>query len=417
MEVTVTQAPIKELNVTVPRKISVGMNLEKHDTRCQKCGSEIRQAIGVCPRCILTQAVESIAASDHPALGAMAVSGRCPSIDSLNEQFPDFEFHELLGRGGSGWTFRATQKSLSRSVAIKLISRTTSHAEALERFQREAGILAKLNHPSIVTVHDFGIQDQFLYIVMEFVPGTTLRRLIAPGKLKSERVIGIGKQICDALDYAHAKGLVHRDIKPENILVVSSEPEVEIRLADFGISRMALERDSMGGLTRTGLIIGTPFYMAPEQQVPGKSIDRRTDIFSVGVVLYELLTGQLPQGNFPPPSKLSDCNGALDKIVMKALNNDPNLRFESAASLKQSLISIPGSKQGFPSWKSLAAILALLASTVLLVLIFSTFLADNDSTKIPEEDSQSMRLSKKSKVTTFSLETKMGNSLKFCSVN
>ena len=210
--------------------------------------------------------------------------GRCPSPETLNQQFPDFEFSELLGRGGSGWTFRATQKSLSRNVAIKLISRADSHRNELERFQKEAGNLAKLTHSNIVTVHDFGATDQFLYIVMEYVPKLTLRRLISDSKLAPELVSKIGSQICHALEHAHEIGLVHRDIKPENILVVRSDPEVEIRVADFGISQFTPSQGSRGGFTQTGLIIGTPFYMAPEQQVPGKTIDRRADIFSTSVV-------------------------------------------------------------------------------------------------------------------------------------
>ena len=306
---------------------------------CHRCGTKLDSITALCPKCVLAEAFGSIAATDHPALGALAINGRCPTIKSLNEQLDDFEFHELIGRGGSGWTFRATQKSLSRQVAIKLISRNSANYDALERFEREAAILAKLNHPNVVTIHDFGAQEEFLYIVMELVPGTTLRRLMANQKLTLAQVVHICIQVCDALQNAHEKGLIHRDVKPENILVAATDPQIEIRLADFGISRMALDRDSVtGSLTRTGLIIGTPFYMAPEQQLPGRPIDARTDIFSTGVVLYELLTGQLPQGNFPPPSDLSQCGHGIDQVILQALSNEPDKRFETATELKETLI-------------------------------------------------------------------------------
>ena len=334
---------------------------------CPKCGVEFNQPLGLCPRCVLAAAVQAISADDHPSLAPMVVSGKCPSIESLNSQFSDFTFHELLGRGGSGWTFLATQKQLARQVAIKLTSRAVSRSVALERFQQEAGNLAQLNHPSIVTVHDFGVTDQFLYIVMEYVAGMTLRGLINNGKVPAEEVRNIGIQLCDAMEYAHGKGLVHRDIKPENILVVNAQPEVEIRVADFGISRMVQHQDSVSELTQTGLIIGTPFYMAPEQQVPGKMVDRRADIFSMGVVLYELLTGRLPQGNFSQPSLLSNCGPGMDRVVMKALSNDPDHRFETAAEVRSSLASVSNSPTSL-AVKRLLLLASVLAVGTLLLL-------------------------------------------------
>lgn len=233
-------------------------------------------------------------------------------------------------------------------------------------------------------MHDFGEKDQFLYIVMEYIPGgMTLRRLISAGKVEPEKVVKIGSQLCNALEYAHAKGLVHRDIKPENILVASTEPEIEIRLADFGISRMAINSDSIDGLTQTGLIIGTPFYMAPEQQVPGKSIDRRTDVFSIGVVLYELLTGQLPQGNFQPPSKLSRCNPTTDHPIMKSLCNDPDQRFETAASLGEALVSSHESSRWRLVWPAVGLLLVIGALS-LFVWIFDPGSAADHPTETNE---------------------------------
>ena len=340
---------------------------------CGKCGLEINHHVGVCAGCVLKVAVESLSASDHPALGPIAVKGRSPIVESLNQQFSDYEFVELIGRGGSGWTFLATQKSLARNVAIKLLSRSDARRNELERFQKEAGNLAKLNHSNIVTVHDFGATDQFLYIVMEYVPNLTLRRWASRGKLDAEQVCAIGSQICRALEIAHETGLIHRDIKPENILVVKSEPEFEIRVADFGISQLTASNsvlDSVNGLTATGLIIGTPFYMAPEQQIPGKTIDRRADIFSTAVVLYELLTGQLPQGSFPPPSQFGRCDAALDAILIRALSNDPNNRFETAGEFADQLESqwAPGAEKPGSKWA--VPVLVLAGLILLLVLPF-----------------------------------------------
>ena len=341
---------------------------------------EINHHVGVCAGCVLKVAVESLSANDHPALGPIAVKGRSPTVESLNQQFTDYEFVELIGRGGSGWTFLATQKSLARNVAIKLLSRSDARRNELERFQKEAGNLAKLNHSNIVTVHDFGATDQFLYIVMEYVPNLTLRRWVSRSKLDSEQACSIGSQICRALEFAHETGLIHRDIKPENILVVKSEPEFEVRVADFGISRLTAGNsvlDSDNGLTATGLIIGTPFYMAPEQQMPGKTIDRRADIFSTAVVLYELLTGQLPQGSFPPPSQFGRCDAALDGVLIRALSNDPNNRFETAGEFADQLESWgtlgaekPGSKWALPVLV-LAGLISLLLLTFGLPRLFN----------------------------------------------
>ena len=167
--------------------------------------------------------------------------------------------------------------------------------------------------------------------------------------------------------------MIHRDIKPENILVVKSEPEFEIRVADFGISQLTASNsvlDSVNGLTATGLIIGTPFYMAPEQQMPDKTIDRRADIFSTAVVLYELLTGQLPQGSFPPPSQFGRCNAALDTILIRALSNDPNNRFETAGEFADQLESqgAPGAEKPGSKWA--VPVLVLAGLILLLVLPF-----------------------------------------------
>ena len=346
------------------------------------CGMDISESGGMCAACILGAAVESLTAADHPALGPIAVRGRCPSVESLDQQFADFEFGELLGRGGSGWTFLATQKSLSRKVAVKLISRADSHHNELERFQREAGNLARLNHPNIVTVHDFGSTEQFLYIVMEYVPNRTLRSLIRSGPLDQNQVCRIGTQICRALHHAHESGLVHRDIKPENILIVNSLPDVEIRIADFGISQFRPGNESLVDLTRTGLVIGTPFYMAPEQQVPGKPVDRRADVFATGVVLYELLTGKLPQGRFESPSELNRCGQTLDAVVMQSLSNDPSDRFDSAGEFQRRLQSVSARETGNFKKPMLAAMT--LVGLALIAILVSSQLSKSDDAELAD---------------------------------
>lgn len=289
---------------------------------CPRCASVVDTELvhGLCPYCLLATAVADLSIGDHPAFNAPATVGRCPSIKDLNQQIDGFRFLELLGRGGSGWTFLAVQQSLGRQVAVKVSSRWSVSDQHVARFRREAESLAKLNHPAIVTVHDFGVTDSFLYFVMEYVAGPTLRDLLRTQSLGPERSVEIAKQICQGVHSVHQSGILHRDIKPENVIFDSDLPDANVKVADFGIAKLLNNvRDESS--TFSGVVVGTPFYMAPEQHQVNAQLGPQSDVYAVGVVLYEMLTGQLPLGRFPKPSDLAACEPALDTAIFRALRN------------------------------------------------------------------------------------------------
>jgi serine/threonine protein kinase len=250
-----------------------------------------------------------------------------PSVEELTAQFPRYEILELIGHGGMGAVYKARQPKLDRAVAIKILPKTlgADHGFA-ERFEREAQAMAKLHHSRIVAVHDFGeTPDGYLYIVMEFVRGTTLGDLIKNKALKSDQILAIVTQICDALKYAHEHGVIHRDIKPANIML---DVEGQVKVADFGLAKLAdtHERDS---LTQANVAMGTPNYVAPEALVLDTQVDQRADIFALGVLLYEMLTGNVPRGVFVAPSdKIKNLDPRLDDVVMRAMQSEPENRYQ-----------------------------------------------------------------------------------------
>jgi hypothetical protein len=255
-----------------------------------------------------------------------------PSVETLWPLFPAYAIETLIGRGGMGAVYRARQRSLDRRVAIKLLPFELGVREDFaERFRREAEALARLNHPGIVAVHDFGqADDGHYFIVMEYVEGTDLAaRLQESGPLAPEEALAVVRQVCDALEYAHARGVVHRDIKPGNILL---DAEGRVKVTDFGLAQLAGD-EPRTALTVTGALLGTPEYVAPEQAQAGAVVDARADIFSVGVMLYELLTGQLPRGVF---RRLPE--RALDRVVTRALQSDPALRYATLGELRADLV-------------------------------------------------------------------------------
>jgi len=248
---------------------------------------------------------------------------------------PELQLHSCLGRGGMGVVYRARQVRLDRDVAVKLMSPEVSRdPELARRFEREAKALARLDHPGIVRVHDFGQAAGVCYLVMELVDGPNLRALIEQG-LSDAQASDIVDQLCDALAYAHQQGVVHRDIKPENVLV---DRRGRVRVADFGLAK--LQAEPRGGATRTRRVLGTPQYMAPEQMRDPDSVDQRCDIFAIGVVFYEMLTGQLPVGRFPAPSELGRGTIRLDEIVLRALESNRERRFQTASEIRAALSSI-----------------------------------------------------------------------------
>jgi hypothetical protein len=259
-----------------------------------------------------------------------------PSVEALWPLFPAYAIEALIGRGGMGAVYRARQRSLDRRVAIKLLPFELGVREDFaERFRHEAEALARLNHPGIVAVHDFGqADDGHYFIVMEYVAGTDLAaRLRESGPLQTDEALAVVRQVCDALEYAHARGVVHRDIKPGNILL---DAEGRVKVTDFGLAQLAGD-EPRTARTVTGALLGTPEYVAPEQAQAGAVVDARADIFSVGVMLYELLTGQLPRGVFRPLAQAVPQARGLDRVVQRALQSDPARRYATVRELRAEL--------------------------------------------------------------------------------
>ncbi|MBM3976608.1 MAG: serine/threonine protein kinase, partial [Planctomycetes bacterium] len=253
----------------------------------------------------------------------------------LARHFPRLEIGALLGRGASGSVWRARQLELSRDVALKILSPELSREPAFEaRFEREARALASLDHPRIVKVHDYGKAGPYAFLVMELVEGASLRDLLREGRLEKSEILTLASDICSALAYAHARGVVHRDIKPENLLV---DADGRAKVADFGLAKLVGPAATPSLRSAGGERVGTPLYMAPEQLEKPASVDHRADLYSLGVVLYELLTGELPIGRFDAPSKRGSPDARYDSVVLRALEKDPARRQQGAAEVGSEL--------------------------------------------------------------------------------
>lgn len=270
-----------------------------------------------------------------------------PSPEELAGRFPQLEVLELLGKGGMGAVYKARHKGLDRLVAVKILPPEISRDAAFaERFTREARALAKLNHPNIVAVYDFGQTTEGLFFfVMEFVDGVNLRQALRTGGIASKEALAIVPQVCDALQYAHDEGIVHRDIKPENILI---DKKGRVKIADFGLAKLLGRSESDLALTGTHQVMGTLRYMAPEQMEGSKQVDHRADIYSLGVVFYELLTGELPMGRFAPPSKKVQIDVRLDEVVLRALEKEPEQRWQQASEVKTEVEAIKATRTRQP---------------------------------------------------------------------
>lgn len=298
--------------------------------RCPRCQDPLPAdtVAGLCPRCLMAGALQPT----QPGDSIQAVPPLPPA--ELAPHFPQLEILQCLGRGGMGVVYKARQKSLHRLVALKLLAPERADDPLFAaRFAKEAQALAALSHPHIVAVHDFGQAGGFYYLLMEFVDGVNLRRLLQAKRLTPQEALSIVPSICDALQCAHERGIVHRDIKPENLLI---DKAGVVKIADFGIAKMVAHGESASVLvgaaegTREGL--GTPDYVAPEQ-LRGAA-DHRADIYSLGVVLYEMLTGELPSAHLQAPSRKVHIDVRLDEVVLRALEEKPELRFQTAAELK-----------------------------------------------------------------------------------
>ncbi len=268
-----------------------------------------------------------------------------PTPEDLNEQLPQFEILEILGQGGMGAVYKARQPKLNRLVAIKLLPSFDGPDEHnfAERFEREAQVMAQLHHPNIVMVHDFGETESGMrYIVMEYVDGADLHGAIQTGKLNVRHALAWIPQICSALQYAHERGLVHRDIKPANIFISN---EGEVKVGDFGLAKIGGGRQETS-LTVTNVSMGTPDYAPPEALEDGVEVDHRGDVYSLGVLAYELLTGKVPRGAWQAPSNLVDVDPRFDQVIVKAMLPDRDQRYQTVAQMSEALEKIASTPAG-----------------------------------------------------------------------
>lgn len=317
-------------------------------TKCPTCGNQLENPERPCPVCLLRYAAEDTMNGENNDRESPGYHHE-PEISLVQAAFPELEILEKIGSGGMGTVFKAFQPKLDRFVALKILYTELAEKPAFaERFAREGKLLARLSHQNIVTIYDYGKSSPtevagFFYLMMEYVDGVNLRQAMRGEKFSPEQAFSIVPKICEALQYAHDEGVLHRDIKPENILL---DTKGRIKIADFGIGK--LQRDSetpdapgpeneatdIELRTNSGAVLGTLRYMAPEQLRSPDKVDHRADIYSLGVVFYELLTGELPQRPIRLPSEKSAVDKEVDGIVLKAMDNERTRRHNSASEMK-----------------------------------------------------------------------------------
>lgn len=321
---------------------------------------------------------------DRADLGRSPVSSKRiwepPAPDVLDSLLDAYRVESLLGRGGMGAVYRGVQISLDRPVAIKILPpEYGAETDFAERFRREALAMARLDHPNIVGIYDFGSVETetgiLYFFVMEFVSGTDLYRVIHSGALDVPAALDIVRQVCDALYYAHNAGFLHRDIKPANIFI--SESGV-VKVGDFGLAKLVetTSEPDMPPLTRSGFSLGTPQYMAPESLGGKQEVDQRADIYSLGVMFYEMLTGNLPHGVFPPPSEKVPIDSRLDDVVLKAMNSEPAQRYQQVSEVKSDIDEISSTEvpKRSPAVRKKTRKVALLSGVGAMVAVAAAFL-------------------------------------------
>ena len=327
---------------------------------CSKCGGPLDGATGdVCPKCLL----------------ALGVGSEMEKPLEAGTMFHGLEIVQILGRGGMGVVYKARQPQLDRHVALKVLPRAmAADPEFAQRFMREARALASLQHPNIVAIHDFGKEGDQYFFVMEYVDGTNLRAIMREGKLTADEALRVIPPLCDALFFAHQEGVVHRDIKPENVLL---DKKGRVKVADFGLAKMlGGEATVLQNMTQSNVVMGTPHYMAPEQLENAKHVDHRADIYSLGVMLYEMLTGELPIGRFEAPSKRVQVDVRLDEIVLRTLEKSPEKRYQSMSEVSKEIsrltdkgtVRSTASAASLPM-KAIGVVVALLLVALVIFLI------------------------------------------------
>lgn len=319
------------------------MNPSTTKQTCSRCGTEVPASspAGLCPRCLL-EGVSTETATDTVPRWV-----KPPTLAEIAMAFPRLEVLAFLGAGGMGCVYRVRERDSGRVSALKILPRELASDPAfVERFEREARTLSRLHHPNIVGIHGFGNAGGYCFLLMELVDGANLRQTIRSGRFTPPQALALISPLCEALQYAHSQGVLHRDIKPENILL---DAEGRVKIADFGIAKILGSAGTVpddATLTRTGARLGTPHYMAPEQVEHPEQVDHRADIYSLGVVFYELLTGELPLGRFQVPSAKATLDARIDDIVLRALAKERELRQQSAEQVKAEVEGLD-----VPTWR------------------------------------------------------------------
>jgi tRNA A-37 threonylcarbamoyl transferase component Bud32 len=302
-------------------------------SNCTTCGRALATVNEPCPYCLLELGLTLPPPHLDSSGAPRAKRFTLPDPAELAELFPGLEVLELLGQGGMGAVYKVRQRKLDRLVALKVLPpETRGDPTFTRRFLREARAMALLSHENVVAVHDFGETAGVCWLLMEHVDGPNLRQLLERGELTPRDALRLVPPLCDALQHAHDLGIVHRDIKPENVLLARDGTP---KIADFGLAKLALEPDA--NLTAPEQVMGTPHYMAPEQLRGSRDVDHRADIYSLGVVVYEMLTGALPVGRFQLPSRKADLDARIDEIVLRALEHEPAQRYQHAQEVKSEL--------------------------------------------------------------------------------
>lgn len=300
---------------------------------CATCGSPLA-GTAECSGCLFQLAMD-VGTVERICAPAFA----SPEPDQLARLMPEFQFLEPIGQGGMGAVYKVVQTRLDRVAALKVLPPERAAVPGFaERFLREAQALAQLSHPAIVEVYDMGQRGPWLFILMEYVPGRTLREVIRERRLPVNDALRLASELCEALEAAHAMGIVHRDIKPDNVLIT---PAGRPKLLDFGLVKLTEDsRLDRFTLTEINLRMGTPHYMAPEQMSSSSSVDRRADIYAMGVLLYEMVTGELPALDYTPPSRRVRADPRIDRVVHRAIRESPSERYASAEELRREISHI-----------------------------------------------------------------------------
>lgn len=322
-------------------------------TTCPKCGTPLRAVDGLCPSCVARVITSFVKTSSTRALDEE------PSV-------PGYEVLEIIGRGGMGVVYRAVRVDDEREVALKLMSAHLSdRIDLLERLQREADALGRLEHPHVIRVIESGITpDGRWFMATELAIGGDLGRRLQKSALPVDEALRLFRQVVEAIAFAHERGIAHRDIKPANILL---DVDDNARVADFSLAKLLRDEGAASfTLTQSTEVFGTPYYIAPEVRRGFGAVDERADIFSLGVLLHEMLTGRLPIGEYVPASKQVKVPTSVDRLISRCLQEDPARRPASARDLLRELDKRHG--LGVAGWIGLAGLLCLTIGLLLLLL-------------------------------------------------